>query len=130
MTDDEIAGLASTEREPAPPSSSALDYVRTVLGSAPTANTGPALPRMAMASPMAFDPSDGGTSFGAPSVGAPSASTTPPPEPPSLERSQWERLSLGPNVELHIRRPLSRHEQRRIDRLITIARQVLKEGQP
>jgi DNA-binding transcriptional MerR regulator len=50
------------------------------------------------------------------------------PEPLALERSQWERLSLGPNVELHIRRPLSRHEQKRVDRLITIARQVLKEG--
>ena len=43
------------------------------------------------------------------------------------ERSQWERLSLGPNIELHVRRPLSRLEQRRVERLITIARQVLKE---
>ena len=50
-------------------------------------------------------------------------------EPQSLERSQWERLSLGPNLELHIRRPLSRPEQRRVDRLITIARQVLNEDQ-
>ena len=45
------------------------------------------------------------------------------------ERSQWERLGLGPNVELHIRRPLSRLEQRRVERLITIARQVLDEDQ-
>ena len=47
----------------------------------------------------------------------------------SNERSQWERLSLGPNVELHVRRPLSRLEQRRVERLITIARQVLDEDQ-
>ena len=52
------------------------------------------------------------------------------PEPPPLERSQWERLSLGPNVELHVRRPLSRHEQKRVERLIAIAREVLKEGRP
>ena len=43
------------------------------------------------------------------------------------ERSQWERHALGPNIELHVRRPLSRLEQRRVERLITIARQVLKE---
>ncbi len=43
------------------------------------------------------------------------------------ERSQWERHALGPNIELHVRRPLSRIEQRRVERLITIARQVLKE---
>jgi hypothetical protein len=54
----------------------------------------------------------------------------PPIEPQPLERSQWERLSLGPNVELHIRRPLSRLEQKRVERLITIARQVLKEDTP
>ena len=52
------------------------------------------------------------------------------PQPPSIERSQWERLSLGPNLELHVRRPLGRLEQKRVERLITIARQVLKEEQP
>jgi DNA-binding transcriptional MerR regulator len=52
------------------------------------------------------------------------------PAPPSIERSQWERLSLGPNLELHVRRPLGRLEQKRVERLITIARQVLKEEQP
>ena len=46
---------------------------------------------------------------------------------PQSERSQWERLALAENIELHIRRPLSRIEQRRVERLITIARQVLKE---
>jgi len=56
-------------------------------------------------------------------------------EPPAIEqpipeRSQWERLALTPDIELHIRRPLGRLEQRRVERLITIARQVLKEGKP
>jgi DNA-binding transcriptional MerR regulator len=130
MTEDEIANLATPDPESPSPSTSALEYIRTVLQGTPTADAGHVRARLAseafpasgpspMASPLAFDPSDSGT-----------AVTTPPPEPPSLERSQWERLSLGPNVELHIRRPLSRHEQRRVDRLITIARQVLKEGQP
>jgi len=51
----------------------------------------------------------------------------PSTEPQPPERSQWERHSLGPNIELHVRRPLSRLEQRRVERLITIARQVLKK---
>jgi DNA-binding transcriptional MerR regulator len=60
----------------------------------------------------------------------PAAISTPQPAPASMERSQWERLSLGPDLELHIRRPLGRLEQKRVERLITIARQVLKEEQP
>lgn len=58
------------------------------------------------------------------------AAADPEPAPQSIERSQWERLSLGPDLELHIRRPLGRLEQKRVERLITIARQVLKEEQP
>ena len=65
----------------------------------------------------------------APAMPANNAAATPT-EPQSHERSQWERLSLGPNVEIHIRRPLSRIEQRRVERLLTIARQVLKEDKP
>ena len=62
---------------------------------------------------------------------APKAPMAPKPiEPQPAERSQWERLSLAPNIELHVRRPLGRLEQRRVERLITIARQVLKEDAP
>ena len=66
-------------------------------------------------------------------LGTAEAAEQPPIEPkeasPQPERSQWERLQLAENIELHIRRPLSRIEQRRVERLITIARQVLTEGQ-
>src|SRR5207245_10429051 len=40
-------------------------------------------------------------------------------------RSQWDRISLTPDVELHIRRPLSRLHSRRVDRLVSIAHAVL-----
>jgi DNA-binding transcriptional MerR regulator len=43
------------------------------------------------------------------------------------ERSQWERLSLHPDVELHIRRPLSRELNRRVDRLIALARALMED---
>ena len=65
-----------------------------------------------------------------PAIAAADPATPVEPTPPSIERSQWERLSLGPNLELHVRRPLGRLEQKRVERLITIARQVLKEEQP
>ncbi|HEX7084808.1 MAG TPA: MerR family transcriptional regulator [Vicinamibacterales bacterium] len=43
------------------------------------------------------------------------------------ERSQWERLSLHPDVELHIRRPLSRELNRRVDRLVALARALMED---
>jgi hypothetical protein len=60
-------------------------------------------------------------------------SAAPPPAPDQaarLERSQWERLSLAPDVELHIRRPLPRSTAKRVDRLIEIARDLLSEEKP
>jgi len=46
----------------------------------------------------------------------------------TIERSQWERVVLAPDVELHLRRPSSRTQNKRIDRLIAIARELLEEG--
>jgi DNA-binding transcriptional MerR regulator len=46
------------------------------------------------------------------------------------ERSQWERIVLAPDVELHIRRPLSRSQNRKIEALIQHARETLKEEKP
>jgi DNA-binding transcriptional MerR regulator len=43
------------------------------------------------------------------------------------ERSQWERITLAPDVELHIRRPLSRSQNQKIEALIQHARETLKE---
>lgn len=104
--------------------STALEYVRSVL--APPQETR----REVLALRRESAPGAGGSlarmARSAPSSGAADASG---PQP-SLTRSQWERLSLGPNLELHVRRPLSRVEQKRVERLITIARQVLKEDTP
>jgi hypothetical protein len=52
-------------------------------------------------------------------------SRTPPPE-----RSHWERISLSPDVELHVRRPLSRSQNRAVARLLDEARRLLEEDQP
>ena len=73
----------------------------------------------------------------APAVAAGRASASygaPPAEPPTasapIERSQWERIVLAPDVELHLRRPLSRGQNKQVDRLVTIARELLEEDRP
>lgn len=56
------------------------------------------------------------------------AAPAAPLESPASERSQWDRIALDPDVELHIRRPLSRTQNKRVERLIAIAREVLEEN--
>ena len=191
LTDADVASLATADPEPdAAPTTSALEYVRNLLGGPSIAERSIAMPIAAYAPP---GPEAGKANV--PSVAAPGARPRPPlaaarsllararyapigihsegggtgsdlaqrrqsnpgevvrddavlgtrgmprmrdvpatsptqsPEQAGPERSQWERLALGPNVELHVRRPLSRLEQRRVERLITIARQVLDEDQ-
>lgn len=162
LSDQEIREtLRAAEPKSTTGAGSALDYIRTVLGSSPTisvrsrpAMPGPAMPSATPPAAVAGElhepapvalmskafapaapamPSDSVHTEASDSLAEPppayTAEAAEPPEP-TIERSQWERLSLGPNVELHIRRPLSRYEQKRVDRLITIARQVLQEGTP
>ena len=134
LDDAEIRHLVGS-LEPAPPAGSALDYLRTVLD-------GPGIDRVPAAAPAQT-----------PSVARHRDSPVAPAsrsllrraavdrlsvadavaeghnEPPSapMERSQWERIALGPDVELHIRRPLARAQQKGVDRLVTIARELLAE---
>jgi len=57
-------------------------------------------------------------------------SAAPPAADPIVrpgDRSQWERIVLMPDVELHIRRPLPRAQNKQVDRLVTIARELLEE---
>jgi DNA-binding transcriptional MerR regulator len=43
------------------------------------------------------------------------------------DRSTWERLALSADVELHVRRPLDRLANKRVDQLIRIARELFDE---
>jgi len=47
---------------------------------------------------------------------------------PVMERSQWDRLILSSDIELHIRRPLTRDQNKRVERLVQAAREILTEG--
>ena len=54
--------------------------------------------------------------------------------PVAQARSQWERYTLADGMEVHIRRPLSRIEQRQFEKLLAAARKIFDEpegqGQP
>ena len=49
---------------------------------------------------------------------APSDLASSPPRTDRFERSQWERIDLAPDIELHVRRPLPRPTAKQVDRLI------------
>jgi len=51
----------------------------------------------------------------------------PPPKPSapwSPTKTAWERLTIDPNLELHVRRPLSVTDNRRLDRLLQAIEEI------
>ncbi len=113
MADAEIATIAEEDSFP-PSTNSAADYIRDVLGGTTKHSSAapvepPDIPTMAL-----------------PGMSPPATPSKPPPSP-EPDRAQWERISLDPDVELHVRRPLTRQLNKRVDRLIAIARQLLEE---
>ena len=108
-------------RTPEPAVSSAADYVRSVMGAPPAAAT-------------SGQPQRGVTVVHETLKRFAPSSPRPAEEPrfsPSIhkprERSQWERIALTEDFELHIRRPLSRDANRRLERLLEQARRIFQE---
>lgn len=54
-------------------------------------------------------------------------SAAPLEEPAQPSRSQWERVTLAPDIELHIRRPLPRAVNKQVERLIDAARDIFED---
>ncbi len=134
------AQVLAIEQEPAstPPPDSALDYIRRITAPTRRLSEGRLLRRLestAMPAPAAMSaaaptPASANT-FAPTSPLAPTAPAAPAPDPtPRIERSQWERVVLGPDIELHIRRPLPRSTAKRVDRLVEFARDLLEEELP
>jgi DNA-binding transcriptional MerR regulator len=117
LEDDAILAIA-TEPGPATPADSALDYIRRVTGSPTTREAAPL---------YAMSPGRPRRSMDDTATPEPEAAAAPTPPESTVERSQWERIVLGPDVELHIRRPLSRQASKRVERLIEFARDTLTE---
>jgi DNA-binding transcriptional MerR regulator len=111
---------------------------------APTAAKGPALERRV---PDAFPIRDTPAyAPGVPEPGrSPEPSITPLPQvtvpilpvrppagspeslPSSSGRSTWERIAISADVEIHVRRPLDRRANKRVERLTRIARDLFDE---
>jgi DNA-binding transcriptional MerR regulator len=121
LDDTAIATLAEAPVEVPDPQDSALDYIRRVLGP-PQARPNRHLamkqqPRLAYS--LAAEP--------AAEAPIPNTLSVEPAPGRSFERSQWERIPLAPDIELHIRRPLPRPLAKQVDRLVAIARDLLEE---
>lgn len=95
----EIEQLAEEPRPRA--RSSALDYVQSLLGSPPE--------DLAFSTRMAL-------------------SRVEPPHVESEARSHWERIRIAPDIELHVRRPLSKPDNRRLEELLKRMRELFPEG--
>jgi len=84
--------------QPARASESAVDYIRGVLAAPPS----PATP-------------------------APAVRSVSPAAQPEPDRSQWDRVEITPDIEIHLRRPMTRTDNKRVLRLIEYARQLFRE---
>jgi DNA-binding transcriptional MerR regulator len=157
---DDAAVLQLAEAPPAPPADTALEYIRRLTGDTRALHEAPTpYPAPAYAAPPSVDLGATppyrqlrtlDRSVEAPAIRSPLAAPTAPAAPvdatvshataiedelapastPRIERSQWERISLDPDVELHVRRPLPRSAAKRVERLVEIAHDLFKEDQP
>ncbi len=122
LPDDAVIALVEAPAPPQP-TNTASDYIRSVLGpSQRRLVEAPAL----MAVPAQLREINAGPDAAQVLPAAPHPRGVVEAPPP--ERSQWDRIVLVPDVELHVRRPLTRHLNKQVDRLIAIARELLEEN--
>ncbi len=113
------------ESHPHRVSESAVDYIRGVLGAGP-APTAPAAQSAPAAQPAPAMPSVPAAQSVPTPPPRPNVSQPPTPREPEL-RSQWDRVGITPDIEIHIRRPMTRTDNKRVYRLIEYARQLFRE---
>ena len=118
LTDDEIEralheAAPTSGPGPEPGAGSALDYVRMALGLTMDATVSTARLANDVAGELAARLRQAQVAV----------------EPPvGWNRSQWDRIALTQDFELHVRRPLTREGNRRLERLLEAARAILEEG--
>lgn len=146
MADDDVAaalgGEGSGQVDTPLDTDATLAYVRSIMaqaGVSPRFYDQPATPPPAAAARLDRPIPDGFPVREAPAPGGSPAvppATLPLPSvalpgrgvrSPASDRSTWERLSITPDVEVHVRRPLDRSANRRVERLIRIARELFEE---
>lgn len=118
LADEQVdALLAETRQRRTEARGSALDYIRNVLAEprAPSVEPHrarqPSLNRQSRHSMLSLD------------------ARTPAVMPTAPARSQWERFTLADGIELQVRRPMSRVEQRQFEKLMTAARTIFDDSE-
>ena len=65
---------------------------------------------------------DDATAYVQAALGAKAVPVASPASPPAFTQHTWERHQLSRDVEIHVRRPLSRADNRRVEQLLSSAR--------
>ena len=129
LTDEQVIELSRTASPPAESPGaddrSALDYVRGVLAGERRSSSTPDL--LTHYAPSRVERSARSERRSMAVFCEAPASPPPQSDPFPRERSQWDRITLAPDVELHVRRPQSRDANRRIERLLEAARGLFSE---
>ena len=102
---------AVLEKEPGEVAGTAIEYIREILN--------------VRESPLQASPM--------PLKGLVFADVQRSPAPPTNAeptRAQWERIGLSPDIELHVRRPLSHPQNKAVNRILEDAREILQEEAP
>jgi len=145
-----VAATYTPGGKAAPRETSALEYIRSVLGQAPprsaAAPPGRPVPPAAasrtswlseLISPLRAEAAARDEAAvreelivrEEPAATVSAAIVPSPSAPAAPARSQWDRIVLAPDVELHIRRPLTREQNKRVERLLVAAREILQENE-
>lgn len=152
MTDEDVMDAVASMGTPSPSAmpdrSEALDFVRSLMRGAGVQPSVHELPapyegRNAAAVPPPSQAMHMLRRSESPAPPPPAAAPSPLlarqlPEPPMEQmglslnskpstRSQWERIPISPDVEIHVRRPLDRLSIKRVDRLERFARELFEE---
>jgi len=138
LGDDELrAALDIAGAAPPPAPAEALAFVRDLMarsGIHPNATAEARAPHLRATAtfeplipdgfPVRQEPSPATPSLPLP---ASSPATTPGPRTNVGDRTTWERHVLAPDVELHVRRPLDRRTNKRVEQLLRIARELFDD---
>ncbi|MEI7745561.1 MAG: MerR family transcriptional regulator [Chloroflexota bacterium] len=116
-----------------------LAFIQSLMSGArvsPTVSPPPAEPQVPARVSLSIDAPSPRRALRRMEIAAPDASelildlqAAPSPRPadsrhPKPSRSQWERLAITPDIEIHVRRPLDRLDNKRVEKLERIAREL------
>jgi DNA-binding transcriptional MerR regulator len=145
MADDEIiatvSALDAREPDPSQDPGDTLAFVRSLMqqsGIRPTVADRRASPDMSFHRLAIAETLDGALAETAMAPAAPPPAAPPPAASvgesaaatsprPGRDRTTWERVVISPDVELHVRRPLDRTTNKRVDQLERIARELFED---